>query len=141
MPRSITGRAAASGGNSLGLDGTKDLVCTSTIPLLSPIPLILTPLGLDITVQWSLSVDDAAIEIATESLLRQAIAYAESQNLYHRYLYLNYAMQGQDPIASYGPENVEFLRQVSRKYDHGGVFQRLVPGGFKLWREKVRCCS
>jgi len=31
---------------------------------------------------------------------------------------------------------VEFLRRVSRRYDRRGVFQRLVPGGFKLWRRE-----
>lgn len=35
-------------------------------------------------------------------------------------------------IESYGPENVKFLQAVSRKYDPDHVFQRLVPGGFKL---------
>lgn len=34
MPRSITSKSAASGGNPLGLDGSEDLVCT----LLPPLP-------------------------------------------------------------------------------------------------------
>jgi hypothetical protein len=35
-------------------------------------------------------------------------------------------------IEGYGAANVAFLRDVSRKYDPLGVFQKLVPGGFKL---------
>jgi hypothetical protein len=29
-------------------------------------------------------------------------------------------------------ENVEYLMNVSRRYDQKGVWQRQVPGGFKL---------
>ena len=96
--------------------------------------------GLDVTVQWSSPSDDAAITSATESLLRQAIAAAKSQDDYNEYLYLNYALQAQDPISSYGQQNLDDLRQVSQKYDRDGVFQKLVPGGFKLWRQNVTCC-
>ena len=125
MPRSITGRGAASGGNSLGLDGKEDLV------------------WLDITVQWSSASSDTAISNATETLISQAIAYAKSQRLHNEYLYLNYALEQQDPIASYGQSNVDFLRGVSQRYDPQKVFQKLVPGGFKLWRDgpnKATCC-
>jgi hypothetical protein len=48
------------------------------------------------------------------------------------YLYLNYAASWQDPINSYGPASVANLQAVSRKYDPSGVFQKQVPGGFKL---------
>ena len=53
--------------------------------------------------------------------------------LLHEFEYLNYADSSQDPIASYGADNVERLRATSRKYDPHGVFQKQVPGGFKLW--------
>lgn len=46
---------------------------------------------------------------------------------------MNYASAGQPVIEGYGEENVRFLREVSRKYDPKGVFQRRVPGGFKLF--------
>jgi FAD/FMN-containing dehydrogenase len=45
---------------------------------------------------------------------------------------MNYASQFQDVVASYGKENQERLKRVARKYDPTGVFQRLVPGYFKL---------
>jgi hypothetical protein len=54
--------------------------------------------------------------------------------LLNPFVYLNYAFQEEDPIASYGAENVEFLREVSKDVDPEGVFQRLARGGFKLWR-------
>lgn len=97
-------------------------------------------LGLDLTIQWSNAKDDAAINVATQSLLRQAIQYAKTQGQYNQYLYLNYALQQQDPFAGYGRENQAFLGVVSKKYDPHGVFQKLVPGGFKLYRNDSTCC-
>ena len=57
---------------------------------------------------------------------------AESMHLLHKFQYLNYADPSQDPLGSYGDENVARLREVSRKYDPAGFFQAQVPGGFKL---------
>lgn len=45
---------------------------------------------------------------------------------------LTYCSYNQAAIASYGPNNVDRLWQVQRKYDPKAVFQRLVPGGQKL---------
>ena len=47
--------------------------------------------------------------------------------------YLNYA-DGltQDPLRTYGADNVEHLRRVAAKYDPEGVFQTRMPGGFKI---------
>lgn len=50
-----------------------------------------------------------------------------------KFEYLNYAGPHQSPLASYGADNLNFLRQISKKYDPTGVFQSKVPGGFKLW--------
>jgi hypothetical protein len=35
-------------------------------------------------------------------------------------------------IAGYGEESVSKLRATSKKYDPEGLFQKAVPGGFKL---------
>lgn len=50
----------------------------------------------------------------------------------NEYEYLNYAAPGQDPVASYGAANQAGLRSVSRKYDPDQIFQKGVPGAFKL---------
>ena len=100
----------------------------------------LNPTGLDLTLQWDNATDDAAVNAATRTLLAQSIAYAKRHALASRFLYLNYALQSQDPIAGYGTESVAHLRNMSRKYDPGRVFQKLVPGGFKLYREGEICC-
>lgn len=55
--------------------------------------------------------------------------------------YLNYADSYQDPLGSYGSENVEKLRAVARKFDPQGVFQTKVPGGFKISRVGIQSDS
>ncbi|KAL1605722.1 hypothetical protein SLS59_003526 [Nothophoma quercina] len=48
------------------------------------------------------------------------------------YLYLNYADKDQDPLSAYGADKVKFMKTVAKKYDPLGVYQHLLPGGFKL---------
>jgi len=72
------------------------------------------------------------VEETGRKMIKDIACIAEEMGLLHKFQYINYADPSQKPIASYGVENVEFLRQVSRKYDPEGVWQRQVPGGFKL---------
>ncbi|KAM0426435.1 hypothetical protein ACHAPT_008126 [Fusarium lateritium] len=59
--------------------------------------------------------------------------YAKTIDGLREWRYLNYVDPSQeDPILSYGSDNVEFLRQVSAKYDPTGVFQKRQKGGFRL---------
>ncbi|KAK4184564.1 hypothetical protein QBC35DRAFT_48231 [Podospora australis] len=46
--------------------------------------------------------------------------------------YVNYADATQNPLKSYGEENVRRLKEVARKYDPTEVFQKLCKGGFKI---------
>ena len=64
--------------------------------------------------------------------MRRANEAASEMGLLHDFVYLNYANQVQDPIASYGGENAASLKKAAERYDPWGVFQRQVPGGFKL---------
>jgi hypothetical protein len=66
-------------------------------------------------------------------LLDGANEVAMSMGLLHDFQYLNYAGPGQNPLASYGASNIAKLQAVSKKYDPNSIFQRQVPGGFKLW--------
>jgi len=60
--------------------------------------------------------------------------FAKSVNGDMDFIYLNYADASQDPLGSYGPEQVKFLRMVAEKYDPEGAFQKRIPGGFKISR-------
>lgn len=58
--------------------------------------------------------------------------YSRSIGAFVSYRYMNYADASQNVLASYGEENVRKMLKVSRKYDPEGIFQKRVPGGFKL---------
>ena len=63
---------------------------------------------------------------------RKVEKLAKEAGLSREFLYMAYADKGQPVIESYGQGNVHALRKVSRKYDPTGVFQRKVPGGWKI---------
>ncbi|KAK7716377.1 hypothetical protein SLS64_003531 [Diaporthe eres] len=48
------------------------------------------------------------------------------------FVYLNYADPSQSPLASYGKDNIKFMKEVAAEYDPQEVFQKLCPGGYKL---------
>ncbi|KAK6850173.1 hypothetical protein PG990_000899 [Apiospora arundinis] len=49
--------------------------------------------------------------------------------------YLNYADKTQNPLRTYGADNVAFMRSVAAKYDPEGTLRRRMPGGFKIPEE------
>ncbi|KAK0883309.1 hypothetical protein LTR87_002817 [Friedmanniomyces endolithicus] len=114
-PTIITSKAASRGGNSLGLTAADGNL-----------------FNLLLTVSWDSSAYDALIDTQAKALFDQAETYAKANGFYNEYLYLNYAAPWQKPIAGYGAANVANLMAVSRKYDPLQVFQKQVPGGFKL---------
>ncbi|KAJ5691716.1 oxidoreductase FAD-binding protein [Penicillium malachiteum] len=83
---------------------------------------------------WDDPEDDVKIETAAKGLFAAIEEDAHQLGAYHPFVYLNYAAPWQDPIASYGTENVERIRRVSREVDLQGAFFRMMPGGFKIPR-------
>ena len=88
----------------------------------------------DLTVSWTLASNSDVITAAADAFVANATSAAQKAGVLNGYIYLNYALPGQDPIKSYGAENVANMRAQSRIWDPSGAFQRLVPGGYKLWR-------
>lgn len=68
-----------------------------------------------------------------QDFFSKADAYAASKKQLNSYKYLNYAYKTQQPIQGYGAASVAKLQAASKKYDPYQVFQKLVPGGFKLF--------
>ncbi|KAL2171199.1 hypothetical protein VTG60DRAFT_3510 [Thermothelomyces hinnuleus] len=81
---------------------------------------------------WARPEDDRRIFAAVETLIADMRRLAAEKGLLHRYIFANYAYQKDYVMAGYGEKSLERLREVSRKYDPDGMFQRGVPGGFKL---------
>ena len=116
IPRIITEHSLAHGGNVLGLDRVQDdslLLCFLFI--------------------WEDASKDAELQSLLSATLSKITTYTKSvPGAYRDWQYVNYAYADQDPIGSYGEANIEYLKAVSKKYDPGQVFQKLVPGGWKL---------
>jgi len=71
---------------------------------------------------------EEAIKTFTAGLYR----IAREEGVLDTHLYLNYAGGWQDVFAGYGNGSLQEMRQVARKYDERGMFQKQVKGGFKL---------
>lgn len=82
--------------------------------------------------EWSHESDDDSVIAGIKAVLGQSVAAAKERGLYHPFKYMNYAAEDQDPVASYGADNVKFLKKVKEMYDGEGLFTELVPGGFKV---------
>ncbi|KAI1393317.1 FAD binding domain-containing protein [Hypoxylon trugodes] len=82
---------------------------------------------------------DEAFAIARaelKALTAQVKEYARSVQGDIDFVYLNYADASQDPLGSYGADNIQHIRDVAAKYDPNEVFQKRIPGGFKISRVK-----
>jgi hypothetical protein len=87
---------------------------------------------------FNIAVRTADQEAVARPLLRsygeQMQRFAASKNGLVDWQFMNYADAYQDPLASYGSENVERIRAAARKFDPQGIFQTRAPGGFKISR-------
>lgn len=81
---------------------------------------------------WKNASDDDLVIKTFKKVLEDIDADAATRGTSVPFKYMNYAYDFQDPIASYGAVSHQKLRQVSEKYDAEGLFQKGVPGGFKL---------
>lgn len=85
-----------------------------------------------IDIGWWNAEDDAVANEAAASLVARVEDAAKSSGNYVDYIFMNDAAVTQDVIGHYGMGNVARLHAVQRRYDPLKVFQKLVPGGFKL---------
>ncbi|KAF3019289.1 hypothetical protein E8E14_007771 [Neopestalotiopsis sp. 37M] len=81
---------------------------------------------------WNLAEDDERIFKTVGALVDELRSIAIEKGLLHRYIFTNYGFKEDDVISGYGEESIAKLKEVSRKHDPKGVFQKGVPGGFKL---------
>lgn len=81
---------------------------------------------------WKQAEDDERIFAEVGKFVAELRLLASEKGLLHRYIFTNYGYSKDDVVAGYGEESVSRLRETSKKYDPEGVFQRSVPGGFKL---------
>jgi predicted glycosyltransferase involved in capsule biosynthesis len=83
---------------------------------------------------WDDEADDSLFYDLAESARVELDEYTQATGLYNEYIYLNYAGGTENPLRGYGADDLAFLQQVQKDYDPDRIFQRLMPGGFKVWR-------
>jgi hypothetical protein len=115
-PKSLLDKTAPAGGNSLGIDPQDG-------PLMSILILSF----------WQNKEDDDKIHSTFKGVIEAVDKDAATRGTAVPYKYMNYAAPFQDPIGSYGKENKARLEAASKKYDPEGLFQKGVPGGWKLF--------
>jgi hypothetical protein len=83
---------------------------------------------------WNASSDDDRVHKGVETILAASRAMASEKGLLHRYIFTNYAYYKENLFQGYGEKSLAALRETSQKFDPKGIFQKAVPGGFKLNR-------
>lgn len=76
--------------------------------------------------------DDDAAHSAVSKVAAFVRTTAARMGLLLPFIFMNDCNWQEDPIASYGAENVARLKRVSKKYDPGKIFQNLQGDGFLL---------
>ncbi|KAF5873791.1 putative fad- protein [Botrytis fragariae] len=76
--------------------------------------------------------DDETVNSVTTALMSAIEEKTKEAGVYNSFKYLNYAASWQNPLGSYGDKGKENLLSVKKTYDPQGLFQKGVPGGFKL---------
>lgn len=87
------------------------------------------------SVNWDERKDDELVKTTLRHTMEQIEAAATANKTGHPWRYLNYCAEWQKPFETYGEDNWRFLKEVSRKYDPDGLFQKGCTGGFKLGME------
>ncbi|KAK8080876.1 hypothetical protein PG997_008694 [Apiospora hydei] len=83
-------------------------------------------------VEWIGSEYDDAVFAWAEKTTNAINAATRAAGLYDAFNYMGDAAGFQEIYQGYGDANEARLREVSRKYDPERVFQKMLPGGFKI---------
>ncbi|KAE8371852.1 hypothetical protein BDV26DRAFT_302427 [Aspergillus bertholletiae] len=86
----------------------------------------------DMTSAYTNKADDALVRSIIQDIVDKQRALLQSHGYLMDFIYLNYADISQKVLQSWGADKVAKLKAVSQEYDPQGVFQKQVPGGFKI---------
>lgn len=105
----------ARGGNALGLDSSKIYLCYAEV------------------VEWIGSAYDNIVAEWVEETTYAINNATQKAGLYDAFNYMGDSAGFQPIFPGYGAENHQRLISIAQKYDPHGVFQNLMPGGFKIY--------
>ncbi|KAK8127344.1 oxidoreductase- FAD-binding [Apiospora sp. TS-2023a] len=116
MMPAMAATSKAKGGNVMGLDNMPAEGIVVTL----------------LSLTFNKAADYPAMDRLSEKLLMDLQGAAQKRGAAFPFVEMNHAKGSQDVLRSYGDASHDFLKATARKYDPAGVFQRLMPGGFKL---------
>ncbi|KAL8869067.1 MAG: hypothetical protein Q9174_004549, partial [Haloplaca sp. 1 TL-2023] len=115
LPRVFTEHGLDRGGNVLGLDRYTD-----------------NNLFFLFDIAWNGTQYDDKIRDVADEVIGALQEYTNSVGALKDFQYINYAYYNLNPLGGYGTAALDKIKAASLKYDPQQVFQKLVPGGFKL---------
>lgn len=89
-------------------------------------------IGFLILADWTNLEDETRVREGVHRIVDAAEDTAKKNGTYLPFKYSKYSAPDQDPIATYGSENVQKLRKIDLQYDPECVFQKLQNGGWLL---------
>ncbi|KFA71535.1 hypothetical protein S40288_06847 [Stachybotrys chartarum IBT 40288] len=85
-----------------------------------------------LTIAFASRSDYERVGAAADQMLAKSVVSLKKYGVFNQWVEMSHAGARQNPISSYGIENRLFLLRTAQKYDPYFVFQRLMPGGYKL---------
>ncbi|KAJ4387626.1 hypothetical protein N0V93_008223 [Gnomoniopsis smithogilvyi] len=113
VPRTLTEASEARGGNPMGI-AKEDHQWWTTL------------------VDWANESDDEMVRSVSVATTEKWRELGEDRKSYMDYLYHNDASRDQNPIATYGADNIARLKEIAANFDPNQVFQKLQKDGFLL---------
>ncbi|KAK7908652.1 fad linked oxidase-like protein [Apiospora marii] len=109
----VATQGLAKGGNSMGIPAENHIWWTTLV-------------------DWTDPKDDEKVRSVSIETTEQWKKLGQERGLHLPFLYMNDASRDQNPLATYGAENIARLKEISLKYDPTQLFQKHQNGGFLL---------
>ncbi|KAH9992264.1 FAD-binding domain-containing protein [Xylariaceae sp. FL0662B] len=113
IPKNLAEQGIAKGGNPMGIPRENHQWWTTLV-------------------DWKNAKDDDLVRSVSIDTGNEWKRLARERGLDLEFTFMNDASRDQSPLASYGADNLEKLRQISRKYDEDQLFQNQQNAGFLL---------
>ncbi|CAG8980498.1 hypothetical protein HYALB_00013099 [Hymenoscyphus albidus] len=113
IPRNLAEQGLAKGGNPMGIPTENHQWWTTLI-------------------DWKDASDDTVVRQVSIDTANEWERLAKARGLWLPHLFMNDASRDQNPVASYGTDNIQKLKNIALKYDPSQLFQKLQNSGFLL---------
>ena len=79
---------------------------------------------------WKGPNDEEAVRAACKVIVDKCEEVSKKNGTYLPFKYANYSSRDQNPLSTYGEENLRKLKEIALKFDPEEVFQKLQNGGW-----------